>query len=207
MPNRLSIYNGALVTFLGQRRLANLTVDEQHRHDLDWVWTNGGVETCLENGLWNFATRTTESNYSSSVTPSFGYQYGHEIPSDYRGLVMLSSNGTFDEAYRRYRPEAGYWWTDLAVLYVSFVSSDELYGLNFDKWPMNFTRYVESYFAWKIAKRVTGADADEAEAAMKRARTTARGTDAREEPAIQQPRGSWSKARGAGYRTRSEQGA
>ena len=204
--DRLSIYNGALVSFLGQRPLEALDEDLPNRHDLDQVWNTGGIKACLENGLWNFATRSSELNYEPGMTQDFGYTYAFEKPSDYCTLVMISSEGRFNEAYRHYRDEAGHWWADLPIIYVSYVSDDEDYGLDFSLWPANFTRYVEGYFAWRIAKRVAGADFEEVEGRMMRARSTARGTDAREEASVQLPRGSWSRARTAGNSSRSERG-
>jgi hypothetical protein len=106
-----------------------------------------------------------------------------------------------DEYYRQplraYGDESGYWWADLEQLYVRFVSDDVLYGLDFAKWPPNFTAYVESFFALKITNITTFAD--KRDAVKKESDSLllkAQSTDAMEQPSKSSPRGSWSSSRG-----------
>lgn len=205
MTDRLSIYNGALLAGK-QRRLEELDEELDYVDDLDYVWDNGGIETCLAAGLWNFATRSAEITFTPSITPAFGYRYAIDKPTDFVRLVAISAEGSFHEPYLNYFDEGVYWFTDLESLFVRWISKDDDYGLDFARWPEQFTRYVESYFWYRIAGRVSGADPDDAEAKMERRLKIARGTDAANEASVFPPRGSWVRARGRGRQGRAERG-
>lgn len=211
MTDRLSIYNGSLFV-LKQRPLratatvAALDSDLSYRHDLDEVWENGGRETCLAEAIWNHAIRTQAIEYEPSITDEVGHQYAFTKPDDFVRLAAFSSDGMFTEPYLRYRDEGGYWWSDLQTIYVSFVSKHADYGLDMSIWPEKFTRYVEHYFAFRIVGRVTGADPERVEGAMKRSLNEARGVDAANEATVFPPRGTWVRARNRGMRNRIEQG-
>ena len=198
MTDQLSLYNRALL-HLGERSLTALTDNNEARRSLDQAWDSGIIRTeWLRCGLWNFATRTTERNYESALTPDFGYQYTYTKPSDW-----VKTAGVWSDEYQRvplteYRDEGGYWFSNIQVIYVSYVSNDASYGLDYSLWPENYARFCEYDLAMKIARRVTGADIDTLQA-MERKRSdllaTARNTDAMDEPAKFPPQGSWVSSR------------
>src|SRR3546814_19989104 len=55
------------------------------------------------------------------------------------------------------RDEGGFWFSDLATIYVRYVSDDASFGLDMSLWPVNFTRLVEAYLADQIAPRIAAA--------------------------------------------------
>lgn len=207
---QLGLYNAAL-GILGERPLTALTDDGEPRLLLDDVWSrnDGAIKFCLEQGLWNFATRTQQIDSDTSVTPSFGYSSAFVIPSDLVKLSMISANEYFDPPLTRYEEEAGYWFADVDPLYVSFVSNDTSgYGGDMSMWPPTFARFVASYLAEEIAMRLTGDDKKAAYAAQKAkdALTDARSKDAQRGPTRFTPRGSWANARSGGWGRSTERG-
>jgi hypothetical protein len=194
---QLKLYNAALRE-CGERSLANLTEDREPRRKLDEVWDGGRfVSQILEEGDWNFATRSVEIVADAGLTPPFGLPYGFEKPSDWVRTSMVCSDEFFNEPYNRYTDENGNWYAGLDTLYVQYVSNDAAYGLDFSKWPESFTSWAEFRLARKVHKRLTAAKTDyqilceEEEKLL----IKARGKDARAQGAAFMPRGSWSRAR------------
>jgi len=160
VTDRLSLYNGALAA-MGERKLANLTENREPRYKLDDVWDRDMVDTLLEKGQWNFATRTVELTYSPSVTPAdFGHNYGFEQPTDIIRITGMWQDGFQTTPLLHYRDEANYWWADVETIYVSYVSNDADYGADFSLWPKNFTRYAEHWMAQQVAPTIAGLNYD-----------------------------------------------
>ena len=205
--SRLSIYQAA-ATVLGESKPVSLTENVSVRKDLDGVWDRDGVKTCLQAYLWNFATRAVEIEYSPSITPPFGYTYAFEKPDDFVRLVNISRDEYFRHPLNEFNDDGGYWTCDLTTIWVRYISSDTDYGFDYSKWPHNFTRFVECWFAYEVARRVTGSGRTKEDVAgdLKMWRDLARQTDAAEEPVTFAPQGSWSQARqgrrSERYRTR-----
>ena len=200
MTDRLSIYNGALAV-LGERKLADLTENREPRYKLDDIWDRDFVQTVLEQGQWNFATRSVELSYSPSVSPSsFGLKYGFEQPSDMVRVTGVCSDEWFNSPLLNYRDEAGYWWSDLETLYVAFVSDGASYGGNYSLWPKNFTRYAETFLAAQAARTIMGASVDigSVNAELKEWLKRAKATDAMKESARFLPPSSWVRSRQGG---------
>lgn len=200
--SRLSLYNGALLT-LGERRLASLTENRPPRHDLDFIWDNGAVRFCLEQGSWAFATRTMEIAYDPGIAPDFGFRHAIEKPSDFVRLVAISTSEYFDPPLNHYRPETEYWWTDEETVYVRYVSDDAAYGMDFSLWTDTFREFVEAYLAFKVAPSIKNLTTIET---INKNWTTklldAQSKDAIQEPTSFPPMGSWARSRIAGYRNR-----
>jgi hypothetical protein len=197
LADQLSLYNGALL-ICGERFLASLTEEVEPRRLLDRVWSSGGgVKTCLEMGQWNFAMRTVQIDYDPSVEPTFGYNRAFPKPSDWVLTSALCADEFMREPLTRYRDEAGYWYSDLDTLYVSYVSSDLNYGLDMNKWPESFREYVEHFFASKIIKKLSNSEEAEAEILKltKDKLKTAKSRAAMAEPTSFPARGSWGLAR------------
>lgn len=206
MSDRLGIYNEALRE-CGQRKLASLAEDTPPRHYLDDVWDGGGVDHCLQQGLWNFAIRTVKFDFEPAIEPGFGYAHAFAKPADFLRLVQISANGSFSPPLNAYEDERGFWWCNEQELFVRYVSNDELYGGDLSLWTRAFAKFVALHFAFEIAPRLTAVrtDLDRLERRLRRARTEARSIDAQEEPTRFAPEGGWSGARRGGGNARRNQ--
>lgn len=198
--SQLEIYNDALL-LCEERLLANVTENRKPRYLLDQVWNNGGVNQCLESGTWTFATRTEAIVFDPNIQPSFGYLHAFKKPADYVRTCALSADPYFQSAMTRVADEAGYWWSDVATLYVKYVSNDQNYGLNLTLWPESFKRFVVAHFADRIVKSLTHNKEIQDRVALERkyALAGARGKDGMNEPAHFFPRGQLSRARQGMY--------
>lgn len=198
--SQLEIYNDALL-LCEERLLANTSEARKPRYLLDQVWNNGGVQACLEEGLWTFATRTVSIAFNGSINPSFGYIHAFDKPSDYVRTAAISSEPYFSSALTRVADEAGEWWADLDTLYVKYVSNDANYGNNLARWPESFKAFVAAHFADKIVKNLTHNKEvqEKVELARKMTLASSRGKDAMNEPAHFFPQGNLSRARFGTY--------
>lgn len=203
MTDKLSLYNGAL-TILGERKLASLTENRPPRKKLDDVWDNDLRERVLQHGQWNFAGRSVMLEASPSVTPSFGYQFAFDKPTDFVRTMQVAYDEYFNNPITRYSDEASWLFCDSEQIYMQYVSKDAQWGLDYSLWPENFTEYVEHYMAYKAAPRLIGVDIsqDKLKREMLQMRASAKGTDAMEGPAHFAPKGGWSRSR-QGFRTGS----
>ena len=156
--SRLQIYNDALL-LLGQRPIASLTVNEEGRRLLDQVWNGsgaagGGVQACLEQGQWKFATRSSQFEYNTDVTPDFGHQYAFDKPTDWLETVAVCADEFFLAPLLNYSDENQFWLASVSPLYIKYVSSDAVYGGNLALWPISFREFVVAYFASRIVHKV-----------------------------------------------------
>ncbi len=201
---QLALYNGALRR-LGSRELAALTENREPRRVLDGIWGNDRiVRKALEKGEWNFAIRTVEGIYSSTVEPEFGFRRAYEKPTDMCRLACLS-----DDEYCRnslvaaeYVDEADFWFTDRDTLYIRYVSDHTAYGMDSAKWTEGFKEYIECDLAWEACERITNATAkrDRIERDRMNALKAAKSVDAMGDGVKFLPQGSWSRARAGGRR-------
>lgn len=193
---RLKLYNGALRE-LGERRLSSLSEEVPARYDLDEVWDNGFIRDALERGLWNFAARTSELNYTGDINPEFGYRYAFEKPVDWVRTAKLCTDEWFRNPLRMVEDQQNYWFCDLDKIYVSYISDDDAYGSDFGLWPVSFTRWAEAYLAFKIAPRVAPKKEKDAFDKQKKFLTEARSRDAMNDASGVLPEGSWTRSRRA----------
>lgn len=211
MTDKLSIYNGAM-TILGERKLATLGENRPPRKKCDDVWDNNLQERVLQHGQWNFAARAVELEFSPSITPSFGYQFGFDKPIDFVRTMAVCYDEYFNMPITRYSDEAHWWFCDAEKIYVKYVSKDVQWGLDLSLWPENFTEYVEYYLAKKVAPRIVGLNWEATTvgsesgliSATKDALTSAKATDAMESPAKFPPQGGWARSR-QGFRSGSQE--
>ncbi len=159
MTTKLTIYNGCL-QILGERKLASLDdpVDDdtpQSQIELDTAWDNGARDFCLEQALWNFATRSQEITYDPDITPAFGLQRVFEKPSDWIRTAALCSDEKFTSTVLDYRDEGPYWFSDLDTIYVKYISNDSSYGYDLSLWPQTFVKFVSAYLAMETCERIT----------------------------------------------------
>jgi hypothetical protein len=196
MPSKLSIYNAALLA-LGERKLRTLSDNVTMRRRLDSAWDDDLVETCLAQGLWNFATNSIELTYSPSVEPAFAYQRAFDKPTDWVRTVLVAYDESFTQHLMEYTDEGDYWYANLDTIYVRYVSSGTTFGFDYAKWPQNFSKYVSAALAAKVARATTGSDSDveKFERTERRMMIKARSSDAMDEPTKFPPKGSWLRAR------------
>jgi hypothetical protein len=202
-PSQLSIYNGACIA-IGERVLqpaspgATYSVENREsRRALDDVWNRGGVRTCLSMGLWNFAARGAQWNFDPDITPPFGFQCAFQLPQDWVRWMMVCTDPYMQTPLLQYTDEASYFYCDLQMLWVKYVSNDPRWGLNLAMWPDNFARYVEYFFAEAICIRVTGDEKkrQDVEKRMLASLRKSKSTDAMNESTAMLPPGSWQLAR------------
>lgn len=202
MTDQLSLYNGALLQ-LGERDLSALTDENENRRSLDRAWDGGNIRLhWLEEGLWNFAVRTRKLEYESALSPpDFGYQYVFVKDSDWVRTAMICSDEYFQVPITKYEDENSYLVCDLESIYVSYISSDASFGLDYSKWTQKFIRFCELDLAERIMHRATGLDQgakDRIMADRKQALREAKSMDAMDEPARFPPYGSWTRSRNIG---------
>ncbi len=197
--DRLRLYNGAL-ELCGERSLADLSEVREPRRLLDDVWDRGGVLRCLAQGQWGFATRTVRLDYDPSLEPEFGYRRGFDQPDDFITTVALCSDESFLTPLLRYTFEAGFWFADCDQIFLSYVSDDEAYGLDWALWSEPFKEFVEAYFAFRIVHRLTQDKERIVLVAknLKSARLEAKNHDMQQKPTRFPPPGSWTTARTGG---------
>lgn len=203
MATKLSTYNQAL-QFLGERKLTSLAspATEQTQIELDTAWDNGAVDYCLEQVLWNFATRSISLTYSPSVTPAFGLRYAFNKPSDWVRTGAVCSDGYFESPILDYRDEQGYWFCDLQTIYVKYISNGVTYGNDFSLWPQTFQKVVSGYLAMETCERITQNRIKRADMEKKYFRLLfdASAKDAFNQATQLPAPGSWVRSRGYGFK-------
>jgi hypothetical protein len=196
-PTQLSLYNRAL-RVLGETPLGALTDNRPARHLLDDSFTNdNAIETCLEQGLWNFAMRTVEASFDPDVTPDFGLRFAFSKPEDWVRTAMLSVSPYFSEPLLQYVDEQGYWYCDHQVLYIKYVSKDAAFGSDLTLWPESFSSFFAHYLALDICRSLTKSE-EKVETVTKQylaTRSEARSKDAMNEPPKFLATSSWVASR------------
>lgn len=199
--SRLNLYNSAL-NHCGERKISSLSESVESRRVLDSAWDEGAVDYCLEAGLWKFAMRTVQIDYSPSVEPDFGYSRAFDKPTDFIRTAAVCSDEFFKVPLLEYVDEAGFWFTDLDTIYVRYISNDSAYGGDYSLWTQTFARYVAAHLA---SQAITKLSQDEAkwkkvEFIKDQALKDALSRDAQADPTKFPPQGSWVNARGRGRR-------
>jgi hypothetical protein len=194
---KLSLYNGALLR-VGEARLTTLTDNLESRHLLDDVWDGGAVLTCLEQGQWFFARRTSQLDYDATITPNFGYQCAFAKPGDWVRTMAVCQDDRFNVPLTQYSDEAGYLFADMQTIWFAYVSSDPGYGGNLGLWPMSFIEAVQGYMAGQIVRKLCAGDESKIGRVIKAAErdmATARSRAAQAEGTKFPPVGAWVRAR------------
>lgn len=213
--SRLQIYNDACL-MAGERSLANLTEDTEARRLLDQVWNNSGVDSCLEEGQWQFAMRTVMLDYDPSVVPPFGYNRAFNKPTDWMLTSALCADEFFRVPLTRYVDEAGYWYSELDQIYVRYVSNDAAYGNNLGIWPKSFQEFVSAHFATQIILKLSDNDSrwskfvnpENPEHSVRgRALLKAKSRCAMSGPSTSVAQGNWTKSRTRGVNRRDGGGS
>ena len=142
MTDKLSIYNGAL-NVIGERRLANLSENRETRFKLDDIFDNDFLNRVLQMGQWNFAARSAKIPASTTITPTFGYEFAFPKPDDFVRTMRITFDDFFKQPITRYNDESQFWFMNEDIIFVQYVSNDIQFGCDFSLWPFNFTEMAE----------------------------------------------------------------
>jgi len=200
MADKLSVYNSTLL-LLKARRLATLSDNRAERRSLDAVWSET-LNYMLEQGFWNFASRTEELQPSDTAIPVIGYQHAYEIPDDLIKVVRVSDNEYLEPDLKYYEIENDFIFTDVDPLYLRYVSCAYDYGGDPGKWGPTFTRAFEYELAWRAGPQmaaISSTDREEIRKERKRMLTEAKSKDAASQPMVIRRPGQLVTAR-AGHR-------
>ena len=117
MADKLLLFNNALL-LCGERTIGSLTEARESRRLLDAVYDGGANKTCLEAGLWNFATRSLKIEFDPSIDPDFGFQRAFEKPSDWCRTGTVSVDEYFGIPLKgfQFSDEGGFWFADIDTL-------------------------------------------------------------------------------------------
>lgn len=201
MATKLQLYNTAL-RYCKERKIANLNESREPRRLLDDVWESGGVDDCLEEGMWKFATRSLRMDYDTTIEPEFGLRRAFSKPDDWVITVAVCSDEYYNVPLTHYLHENNYWYADIDQIYVRYVSNNTSYGYDLSLWPASFMRYVAAYFASEIVGKLSGGNTetiDDVEKILTKNKRKAKGKDAWNQPAQFPAPGSWVTSR-ARYR-------
>ncbi len=197
---QLTLTNGAL-RHLGQRKITDVNDTGEPATVLRDLWQDGLVDDCLGNGQWLFATRTDMYDFSPSIVPTFGYTYAFDKPEDWVRTTGIWVNPSQSVPLVDYSDEAGYWFTYVATIYVSFISNASNYGGDMARWPEQFCRWLEAYWAWRACYRLTQdqGKTDRLEKMQEKLLVKARSLNAQGRPTSFPPNGGWTNARLGGW--------
>ena len=201
MTTQLGLYNQALVTHLGERKLTALDspATEKSQIVLDTIWDAGAVDTLLEMGYWNFAMRTVAINYNASLTSAFGFRYIFDKPTDHIATAAVSLDPYFASSLIRYTDETAYLYADYDPIYVKYVSNDSQYGADMSLWPQSFEKAFACYLAKETCMSIKQDRQrwTDLEVQFDRLLSYAKAKDALAQPVKPGPRSSWARSRGS----------
>lgn len=206
MTSKLKMYKEAL-GHLEERTILSLTEAREPRRVLDDYY-DSTIEFCLERGFWNFAMRAIQIDTSSGISPTFGYDYAFQKPSDWVRTYWVSVDEQMTLPLMDYVDENGLWFANFDPLFIKYVSSDSAYGGDLSIWPGSFADAFALRLARQACRRITGSTtlANELKVEEKRAFVIASSRDAMNEPPGQPPIGSWARSRTGDNRNLSRWG-
>lgn len=193
---KLGIYN-AVLRKCRSKKLADLTENRKSRRSIDSVWSEDPIRFCLEQGQWQFATKSIKLEPDETISPSFGRKYAFRKTDDYVRTVAISFNEFFHGAETQYEDEGNYIYADVEVVYLKFVSDAVDYGRDYSLWPKSFDRLVVAHIAQEIVGDLTDSTTleDKIEREYDKRLKKAQGLDGVNRPTRFMPSGSWSNAR------------
>lgn len=197
MADQLNLYNEALTEHLGERALATLTEERGPRRQLDGVWDRNFIRAVLEEGQWNWATRTMKVEPEDSYEPSFGRQFQFVKPDDLARITYICRDEFFRYPLREYEDEANFWFSDYNEIFIRYVSDDITLGGDLANWPESFARFAAGKLALRATALITQnkINKKELEKTVKALRVDARSIDAMKDPSRTLPSGRWTTSR------------
>ena len=197
MTTKLQVFNGAIIE-IGHRRIEDTGAVDEVADDIRAVYDQV-VEECLAAGSWNFAMETVKLDADTGVPVNFGYTEVFAKPPDWVRTHGISLDERFTMPLFHYYDDVNYFSADSTPIYLRYVSDDTGLGLELNRWPASFTRYVQLELAARISNRPTSSSSLRAEILKLRdkARTTALNHDAMNEAQPKWlPDSAWTLARG-----------
>ena len=197
MADKLQVWKQALI-HLEKGTLTTLTDDTEAVNTFGNAW-EGVVEEAFNAGDWNFAKASAALSVNGAVTPSVGWQYALDYPSDWIRTLTVSTSPTFSP-FRDYLDEGGQIFANTNVVFLRYISSTKMADDKIGTWPTLFWRYVAIKLAFDTCGRLTSGDTLEAklEKRMEKALRQAKSIDARNENNKVIGPGSWIRARQGG---------
>jgi hypothetical protein len=196
---KLKLWNDALAECGGQSVLTATdntgiltasTLAEVHDRTLNY---------CLEQGYWNFATKTAELA-TEGGTVLYGYTYPYQKPAGWVRTIRIAASEDYWPPFEDYEDAKNQIHADVSPLYMAYIATEG--GLDLTIWPESFSTYVSCELAKRICRRIGGAS-DEYEKIEARCRLTmndALSKDATGEGVRYPPEGRWTMARRGGRR-------
>lgn len=180
---------------LKANRITSLTDGSKNANVMNDVFTSER-ESLLRNHAWNFATKLTTLS-RSATTPSFEFDYGYVLPSDWLRSVRVQDNdaGTGTIHYREGELDGeGVILASSETLYLTYI-----YTVT-DPNRMSADFHTALVYALAVAAPGIGniSASREAELVTRADRTKmqARSTDAMGSRPERRPKGSWATSRG-----------
>jgi len=203
--DKLLIYNGALQVCKASR-LRRLDENRPSRYELDHAWQTDVIKTCLEEGNWQFASRTVKMEYDNTIDMKFGYDYAFKKPDDWCRTIILSASEKLDYPMRDYKDQGDFIYADIDTIYLEYVSHGTDYGRNYELWPQHFLKYVMAELGNDVVGRISDAGATEQKVMTVRdkRKSEAISNDALNRPTKQFPTGSWTNSRVGYYNRRGQ---
>jgi len=198
MTSKIDLYNLALGTYIGTRRLSTLTDDVPQRYAMDAVY-DAGLKYMLKRGLWKFALRSVQLVRDIPLS-TFHRQYSYDKPVDFVRISRLSLDVRFTQELMDYREDQTKIYSDNDPIFLEFVSDDEDYGMNLDAYPEAYEQAVASWLAYQSTLEISKDRGDRADLLTLHKQTldTARRQDAVDEPVKGKPAGRFTRSRSFG---------
>jgi hypothetical protein len=196
MTTRLALWNAALQE-LGSERLSDTGDPVKAGRELTFIHDQVVAE-CIASGSWNFAMETVQIDADTGVAPSFGFTEVFAKPSDWVRTIGVSLDEYFAYPLTQYYDDDNFWSADSTPIYVRYVSNDTGLGLDLNRWPAAFTRFVSLELADRVCMALTQNAGLKQQIGDRRdtARKTAKNIDAMDEAQPKfPPPGSWTQAR------------
>lgn len=196
MTTKLQLWNDALME-LGNERISDTGEPVKAARELAAVHGQVVAE-CIAAGSWNFAMETVKIEADTGVTPAFGYRKVFAKPDDWVRTISISLNEYLYYPLTRYYDDDNIWSADDSPIYVRYVSNDTGLGLDLNRWPAQFTRFVALELADRVCMPLTQNASLREQVGERRdkARKRALNTDSMNEPNPKfAPPGNWTVAR------------
>lgn len=200
MATKLGLYNRALVSNLGMRKLATVSENVEPRRVLDTAYESF-LNAVLEQGNWKFALRSVNSDYDPDVTPTFGHNRAFSKPTDYIRLSSIAVDEFFNAPLLDFREDGNYFYASVDEVFIEYVSNDANYGGDLSTWPEAFSKYAASWLANEVVLRLAPEKAGEVEKQMDKNLKDALGKDCIAMPTAFMKQGAWTSSRGGRART------
>jgi hypothetical protein len=201
VTTKLKIWNDCLAE-LGQAAIT-ATGEEGVAPAALWDVHDRTVIYCLEQGYWNFATKTA-SLATEGGTAMYGYIYPYQKPAGWVRTILISANEDYWPPFEQYEDARNQINADISPLYMAYVSTEGVVsGANaFTTWPETFSTYVSCELAKRICRRIGGAsdEYDKIERRCKETKEDALSKDAMNEGVRFPPEGRWTMSRRGGRR-------